>query len=103
MQKISIAAAVIAATMLPACADMKPTPNPMVADGRVLTADGQLADAVRWELSMAGVRGLTVTAAGGEITLKGAVATGRDLANVAKMVQAIPGVRAVIPDVDVKG
>lgn len=103
MQKTSILAAIIAATMLSACADMKMTPSPVVPEGRVMTADGQLADAVRWELSMKGVRGLTVTASNGEITLKGNVATGRDLANVAKTVQAVPGVRAVIPDVDVKG
>lgn len=103
MQKLSIAAALIAATMLSACADMKVTPNPVVADGRVLTADGQLADAVRWELGMKGIRGLTVTASNGEITLKGNVATGRELADAAKTAQEVPGVRAVIPEVDVKG
>jgi osmotically-inducible protein OsmY len=103
MQKISIAAAVIAATMLSACADMKVTPNPMVSDTRIATAEGSMADAVRWELGMKGIRGLTVSVKDGEVTLKGSVATGRELAEAAKTAQAVPGVRAVIPDVDVKG
>jgi osmotically-inducible protein OsmY len=57
---------------------------------------------VRFELNGMGVRGLTVTSANSEITLKGDVETGRELARIAKAVQAVPGVRAVIPDINVK-
>ena len=87
---------------LAACADMKVTPVAAVPEGRVLTADGQLLDLVRFEMSMAGVKGVTATAANGEITLKGNVETGQELVKVAKLVQNVPGVRAVIPDIDVK-
>lgn len=93
---------VAAALTLSACADMKVTPAPIVADGRIATVDSMLADAVRFELNGMGVRGLTVTSANSEITLKGDVETGRELARIAKAVQAVPGVRAVIPDINVK-
>jgi len=97
MQKTSIAAAVIAATMLSACADIKVTPNPMVPDTRiaapvVVNPDVELAEAVRAQLASMGVRGLTVTVAKGEVTLKGDVATGQELARVAKAIQGIKGV-----------
>lgn len=97
-----LALAIVAAVGLSACADMKVTPSPVVPDGRVATPESALVDAVRWELSMMNVRGLTVTSANGEITLKGDVETGGDLARIAKAVQGVPGVRAVIPDVNVK-
>ncbi|MFY8063814.1 MAG: BON domain-containing protein [Usitatibacteraceae bacterium] len=102
MKKTKFVLAIAAALTLSACADMKATPAPIVADGRIATADGMLADAVRFELNAMGVRGLTVTSANSEITLKGDVETGRDLARIAKAVQAVPGVRAVIPDINVK-
>jgi uncharacterized protein involved in high-affinity Fe2+ transport len=87
---------------LTACADMKMTPAPIVADGRIASADGSLADAVRWELGTMNVRGITVSAKDGEITLKGDVSSGRELARIAERVQEVPGVRAVIPEVNVK-
>jgi osmotically-inducible protein OsmY len=108
MQKISsIAAAVIAATMLSACADIKVTPNPIVPDTRiaapvVVNPDVELAEAVRAQLRTMGVRGVTATVAKGEVTLKGEVETGQDLARVARAIQGIKGVTAVFPDVNVK-
>jgi hypothetical protein len=107
MQKISIAAAVIAATVLSACADMKITPNPMVPDTRIATPvvvnpDVALAEAVREQLRSMGARGVTASVAKGEVTLKGEVETGQDLARVAKAVQGLKGVTAVFPDVNVK-
>lgn len=107
MQKYSIAATVIAATMLSACADMKVTPNPTVQDTRVATPvvvnpDVALAEAVRAQLSSMGVRGVTATVAKGEVTLKGEVETGQELARVAKAVQGVKGVTAVVPDVNIK-
>ncbi len=107
MQKISIAAAVIAATMLSACADMKITPNPVVPDTRiaapvVVNPDVELAEAVRTQLRSMGIRGLAVTVAKGEVTLKGDVENGQELARVAKGVQGVKGVTAVVPDVNVK-
>ncbi len=104
MKNRLLTAAVAAASLLTlaACANMKVTPVAVVPDGRVMTADGQLLDVVRHEMSMAGVKGVTATAANGEITLKGSVETGQDLVKVAKLVQGVPGVRAVIPDLDVK-
>jgi len=101
--RLFIAAAAAASLLtLAACANMKVTPVAVVPEGRVLTADGQLLDAVRYEMNMAGVKGVTATASSGEITLKGSVETGQDLVKVAKLVQRVPGVRAVIPDIDVK-
>jgi osmotically-inducible protein OsmY len=97
-----ILAAALAAT-LSACADMKMTPAGPVPEGRVATADGALADAVRWELSTMSIKGITVTTKDGEVTLKGDVATGQQLADIAMAVQKIAGVKAVIPDVNVKG
>ena len=104
MKNRLLTAAIAAASLstLAACADMKVTPVAAVPEARALTADGQLLDAVRFEMSMAGVKGVTATAANGEITLKGSVETGQDLVKVAKLVQGVPGVRAVIPDIDVK-
>ncbi len=102
MKPTKLVLAIAAALALSACADMKVTPAPIVADGRIATADGMLADAVRFELNAMGVRGLTVTSANSEITLKGDVESGAELARIAKAVQDVPGVRAVIPDVNVK-
>ncbi len=92
---------------LSACADMKITPNPPVPDTRIATPvvvnpDVELAAAVNAQLSSMGVRGVTVSVAKGEVTLKGEVANGQELARVAKAVQGIKGVTAVFPDVNVK-
>ncbi len=102
MKPTKLLLAIAAALALSACADLKVTPAPVVADGRIGTVDSMLADAVRFELNAMGVRGLTVTSANSEITLKGDVESGRELARIAKAVQDVPGVRAVIPDVNVK-
>jgi hypothetical protein len=98
----TLAIAAVIAVNLAACADMKITPSGPVPEGRVATADGSLLDAVRWELSMMGVKGITATVANSEVTLKGDVSSGQELVRIATAVQGVPGVRAVIPDVNVK-
>lgn len=100
---LTILAAVTAALALAACADMKVTPVNAVSDTRIMTAEAALLDSVRWELSTMGARGVTATAKDGEVTLKGTIASGQELARIAKRIQALAGVRAVIPEIDVKG
>ncbi len=105
--KLFPAALVTSTLALSACADMKITPNPPVPDTRIATPvvvnpDVELANAVNAQLSSMGARSVTATVAKGEVTLKGEVANGQELARVAKAVQGIKGVTAVFPDVNVK-
>jgi osmotically-inducible protein OsmY len=109
MKKLSIRAVCIAAavaiTIISGCADMKVTPAGPVPDTRIATPDGALADAVRWQLAnqpSLGGQKLSVSAKDGEVTLKGDLDNGDQLVRIATLVQSLPGVRAVIPDVNVK-
>jgi osmotically-inducible protein OsmY len=100
----AIAAALLAITAV-GCADMKITPAGPVPETRIQNPDNVLAERVRDELRMKPrleATQLKVAARNGEVTLSGDVKTGRQLADIAKFVQALPGVTAVIPDINVK-
>ncbi len=77
-------------------------PVPEVRIAQVPNPDTILADAVRAELTKMNAKDVSVAVKGGEVTLKGAVKDGQQLVQIATAIQKMPGVKAVIPDVDVK-
>jgi len=102
---LSLADAASVALSLVACAEMKMTPAGPVADTKIMNPDTALADRVHDELkakSELGGAALKITAKNGEVTLKGDLKTGQQLAKIAMFVQDLPGVTAVIPDINVK-
>jgi hyperosmotically inducible periplasmic protein len=108
----AISVAAISLT-LPACADLKITPAGPVPDTKIMAqsvaaagpTDAMLVDTVRAELSKhASLKtgDLKILVKNGEVTLNGVVETGQQLAKIATIVQKVSGVKAVIPDVEVK-
>lgn len=109
--------AMFAAATLTACADMKmtpvsPVPAAVIASVAAPAAapspaavDAALADTVRAMLkgnATLGGSNLTVAVAKNQVTLTGDVETGQQLVAVAKAVQSVKGVTAVIPNINVK-
>jgi osmotically-inducible protein OsmY len=101
---IACASAVFAIS-LAGCADMKITPAGPVPDTRIQNPDATLATLVREELaarSSLNAKHLKVAVSRGEVTLSGDVDDGQHLVRIAKFVQSLPGVTAVIPDLNPK-
>ncbi len=109
--------AILVAGTFTACADMKmtpvsPVPATVIASVAAPAAapnpaavDAALAETVRAMLKSNAALGgsnLTVAVAKNEVTLTGDVETGQQLAAVAKAVQSVKGVTAVIPNINVK-
>lgn len=93
------------AVTLVGCADMKITPAGPVPDTRIQNPDSNLATLVRDELaarSSLNAKHLKVSVSRGEVTLTGDVDDGQHLVRIAKFVQELPGVTAVIPDLNPK-
>ena len=105
MNTRALTLALAVAASLSACADMKVTqigPVPEVKMAVAPNPDTILADAVRAELAKMHAKDVKVAVKGGEVTLTGSVKDGPQLVEIATAVQKMHGVKAVIPDVDVK-
>ena len=109
--------AIFAAGTFTACANMKitpvsPVPATVIASVATPAAapnpaavDAALAETVRAMLknnAALGGNSLTVAVSKNEVTLTGDVETGQQLVAVAKAVQSVKGVTAVIPNINVK-
>lgn len=104
---------------LAGCAgDMKMTVAGPVPEARIATAapakaapapapaipDATIADSVKAELAKPALNAghVKVSVKSGEVTLAGDVADGQQLAKIAMAVQKLPGVKAVIPELNPK-
>jgi BON domain len=101
----------IGAASLTGCADMKVSPAAPVPDTKVASSgasavnpDIALVENVKATLATPALKAshLKVSAKSGEVTLTGDVEDGQQLAKIAIAVQKIPGVKAVIPDMNPK-
>jgi osmotically-inducible protein OsmY len=121
VKKIAGAVGPMIALTLAGCAtDMKVTTAGPVPEARIAAApkaaapatapaappvaDAAIADAVRAELAKPTLSAshLKVSVKSGEVTLAGDVDDGQQLAKIAMAVQKLPGVKAVIPDMNPK-
>ena len=102
---VAVLLSVSLSVSLSACADLKMTQVGPVPEVKIAVApnpDAVLADAVRAELTKMHAKDVKVAVKGGEVTLTGSVKDGQQLGDIAMAVQKMSGVKAVIPDVDVK-
>lgn len=105
--------ATLTSAILAGCAETKmPAPAPVAAAAAKAPAsvapaqnpDAAIVDNVKATLASPALNAghLKVSAKGGEVTLSGDVEDGQQLAKIAMAVQKLPGVKAVIPDLNPK-
>ncbi len=92
----------MASVFFAGCADMKITPAGPVPDTRIQNADTAFADRIKDQLAALKAPHVKAAIKGSEVTLTGEVDNGQQLAKIAMAIQKIPGVTAVIPDVNIK-
>jgi osmotically-inducible protein OsmY len=117
IQKSFVCAGLCTVALLVGCADTKMPPATAAAPAAVAAApapaqaappaantDAALVESVKATLASPTLNAshLKVSAKSGEITLSGDVQDGQQLAKIAMAVQKLPGVKAVIPDMNPK-